>query len=63
MVLSELEAYSSCVSALRAQGELNNQRRKILSDLASMFNITPERHKTEIRRAVNDEILATVATW
>jgi hypothetical protein len=63
VAFSELEAYSSCVSALRAQGELNKERRKVLCDLASMLNITPERHKTEVRRAVNDEILTTVANW
>ncbi len=49
------------VSALRAQGDLTKDRRKILSDLSSMLNVSVERHKTEVRRALNDEVLATVA--
>ena len=49
------------VSALRAQGELTKERRKILSDLSSALNVGPERHKCEIRRAVNDEQLSTIA--
>ena len=58
---SELEAYSSMVSALRAQGELTKERRKVMSDLSNVLNISIERHKAEIRRAVNDELLNTVA--
>ncbi|TRY67763.1 hypothetical protein TCAL_16926 [Tigriopus californicus] len=56
----ELEAYSGVVSALRVQGELTKERRKILADLSNVLNITPERHKTEVRRAINDELLGTV---
>lgn len=58
---SELEAYSSLVSALRAQGELSKEKRKLLQDLASTLNISMERHRAEVRRAVNDEKLATIA--
>ncbi|XP_067007392.1 BRCA2-interacting transcriptional repressor EMSY isoform X2 [Anabrus simplex] len=57
----ELEAYGSLVSALRAQGELSKEKRKLLQDLASILNISMERHRAEIRRAVNDEKLATIA--
>ncbi|PNF25978.1 hypothetical protein B7P43_G06364 [Cryptotermes secundus] len=57
----ELEAYSSLVSALRAQGELSKEKRKLLQDLASTLNISMERHRAEVRRAVNDEKLATIA--
>jgi len=59
--LLELEAYSSVVSAFRAQGDLTKDRRKILSDLGSALNVNVDRHKAEIRRALNDERLATVA--
>lgn len=57
----ELEAYGSLVSALRAQGELSKEKRKLLQDLASALNISMERHRAEVRRAVNDEKLATIA--
>ena len=59
--ISELEAYSSVVSALRAQGELTKERRKIMNDLSNILNISIERHKAEIRRAINDEQLNTIA--
>ena len=57
----ELEAYSSVVNALRGQGDLNKERRKVLSDLSAVLNVSIDRHKAEIRRAVNDELLNTVA--
>ena len=57
----ELEAYSNVVNALRAQGELSKERRKVLNDLSNVLNIPIERHKAEIRRAVNDEMLNTIA--
>ena len=56
-----MEAYSSVVSALRAQGELTKERRKIMNDLSNVLNIPIERHKAEVRRAVNDELLNTIA--
>jgi hypothetical protein len=46
---------------LRAQGELNKDRRKLLEDLSALMKISPERHKAEIRRAVNDEKLGCIA--
>ena len=46
---------------MRAQGDLTKERRKVLSDLSGILNIAPERHKTEVRRAINDELLATVS--
>jgi hypothetical protein len=49
------------VSTLRAQGELNKDRRKLLEDLSVLMKISPERHKAEIRRAVNDEKLGCIA--
>lgn len=58
---SELETYGAVVSTLRAQGELNKDRRKLLEDLSVLMKISPERHKAEIRRAVNDEKLGRIA--
>lgn len=49
------------MSTLRAQGELNKDRRKLLEDLSVLMKISPERHKAEIRRAVNDEKLGCIA--
>ncbi|KAG1651045.1 BRCA2-interacting transcriptional repressor EMSY [Nymphon striatum] len=57
----ELEAYSSVISALRAQGELTKEKKKLLQELCSTLSIPTERHRAEIRRAVNDEKLYTIA--
>lgn len=57
----ELEAYCSIVSAFRAQGELNKSKKKVLNDLQNILSISTERHRAEIRRAVNDEKLETIA--
>lgn len=57
----ELEAYASIVSAFRAQGELTKEKKRILQELCSSLSISVERHRAEIRRAVNDEKLGTVA--
>lgn len=56
-----MEAYASIVSAFRAQGELSKDKKKILQDLCSSLSISVERHRAEIRRAVNDEKLGTIA--
>lgn len=60
-IVSELEAYAGLVTALRAQGPLNQDKLKVLKETSSLLNITQERHKAEIRRAVNDEKLNTIA--
>lgn len=57
----ELEAYSHLVSALRAQGPLNQDKRKLLKETSIALNITQERHKAEVRRAISDEKLNTIA--
>ncbi|CAG0890955.1 unnamed protein product [Darwinula stevensoni] len=57
----ELEAYSSVVSALRAQGAFTKRKRKILRLLGKQCIISVERQKAEIRRAANDEVLETIA--
>jgi len=63
LFIKELEAYGAVVSALRAQGDLTKERRKVLVDLGNLLNVQVDRHKAEIRRALNDETLATVARW
>ncbi|XP_033759788.1 LOW QUALITY PROTEIN: BRCA2-interacting transcriptional repressor EMSY-like [Pecten maximus] len=57
----ELEAYSSLVSAFRAQGDLNKEKKRILQDLQQNLSISTERHRAEVRRAINDEKLSTIA--
>ncbi|KAG5330447.1 EMSY protein, partial [Acromyrmex charruanus] len=57
----ELDAYGSMVSVLRAQGPFTNEKQKLLQELAKVLHISNERHRAEIRRAVNDEKLATIA--
>lgn len=49
------------VGAFRAQGSLSEFKSKILKDLREAFHISDDRHKAEIRRAVNDETLSTIA--
>lgn len=60
-MILELEAYASLVSALRAQGALNTEKIKLLKESSVVLNISQDRHKAEVRRAVNDEKLNTIA--
>ncbi|XP_068600585.1 BRCA2-interacting transcriptional repressor EMSY [Brachionichthys hirsutus] len=57
----ELEAYAGVVSALRAQGDLTRDKKDLLAELTKLLGISTERHRAEVRRAVNDERLATIA--
>nr|XP_022920560.1 BRCA2-interacting transcriptional repressor EMSY [Onthophagus taurus] len=57
----ELEAYGCLISALRAQGPLSQDKLKLLRDAGIILNISQDRHKAEVRRAVNDEKLNTIA--
>ncbi|GFO11518.1 chromosome 11 open reading frame 30 [Plakobranchus ocellatus] len=57
----ELEAYASIISVFRAQGDLSKDKKSILQDLQQTLSISTERHRAEVRRAVNDEKLATIA--
>ncbi|CAH1781802.1 unnamed protein product [Owenia fusiformis] len=57
----ELEAYSSLVSALRAQGDLTSAKKSFLQNAQNLFSISTERHRAEVRRAINDEKLTTIA--
>ncbi|KAF3419781.1 hypothetical protein E2986_07869 [Frieseomelitta varia] len=49
------------VSVLRAQGPFTSEKQKLLQELAKVLHISNERHRAEVRRAVNDEKLATIA--
>nr|XP_031828976.1 BRCA2-interacting transcriptional repressor EMSY isoform X1 [Nomia melanderi] len=57
----ELDAYGSMVSVLRAQGPFTSEKQKLLQELAKVLHISNERHRAEVRRAVNDEKLAMIA--
>lgn len=57
----ELDAYASIVSAFRAQGDLTAKKLELLQELQIVLHVTLDRHKAEIRRAINDETLYTIA--
>lgn len=49
------------VSVLRAQGPFTDEKQKLLEELAKVLHISNERHRAEIRRAVNDDKLGMIA--
>lgn len=57
----ELLCYSDVVSVLRAQGPLSDEKRTVLTNLQKILSISDERNKAELRRAANNEKLATIA--
>lgn len=57
----ELEAYSNMVNVFRAQGALEDNRKKLLQELRAVLHITQDRHSAEARRVSNDQLLATIA--
>ncbi|XP_045762204.1 BRCA2-interacting transcriptional repressor EMSY isoform X2 [Maniola jurtina] len=57
----ELEAYSNMMTVFRAQGELEDNRKKLLEELRAVLHISSDRHNAEARRVSNDELLATIA--
>ncbi|XP_063701708.1 BRCA2-interacting transcriptional repressor EMSY [Culicoides brevitarsis] len=57
----ELEAYSSVMNAFRSQGDLTDDKTRILKDLRVAFHISDDRHKAEARRVSNDERFNTIA--
>uniref|UniRef100_A0A8C9V3L2 BRCA2-interacting transcriptional repressor EMSY n=1 Tax=Scleropages formosus TaxID=113540 RepID=A0A8C9V3L2_SCLFO len=59
--LPELEAYAGVITALRAQGDLTKDKKDLLGELTKVLSISTERHRAEVRRAVNDERLTTIA--
>lgn len=60
-LLLELEAYSNMISVFRAQGALEDNRKKLLEELRAVLHISNDRHSAEARRVSNDELLATIA--
>ncbi|XP_074100241.1 uncharacterized protein LOC141528200 isoform X2 [Cotesia typhae] len=57
----ELDAYGNVVSVLRAQGSFTEDKKRLLEELAKVLHISNERHRAEVRRAVNDEKLSYIA--
>ncbi|XP_035731069.1 BRCA2-interacting transcriptional repressor EMSY-like isoform X1 [Vespa mandarinia] len=57
----ELDAYGNMVSVLRAQGPLTSNKQRLLQELTKILHISNERHRAEVRRAVNDEKLTMIA--
>ncbi|KAJ2953870.1 hypothetical protein O0L34_g1498 [Tuta absoluta] len=57
----ELEAYSNIIGVFRAQGALEDNRKKLLEELRAVLHISNDRHSAEARRVSNDELLATIA--
>ena len=60
-LIAELQTYASCISVLRAQGPLTKDKRLAIDNLRHIFHIKTDRHKAEVRRAVNDELLTTIS--
>ena len=50
------------MDAYRAGGVLTDEKKSSLENVAKLLNISKERHKAEVRRAVNDELLNTIST-
>ena len=59
--VAECQAYTSLVDAYRAGGVLTEEKKTSLESVAALLNISGARHKAEIRRAVNDEVLNTIS--
>ncbi|XP_057327669.1 BRCA2-interacting transcriptional repressor EMSY isoform X2 [Microplitis mediator] len=57
----ELDAYGNMVSVLRAQGSFTEDKKRLLEEIAKVLHISNERHRAEVRRAVNDEKLSYIA--
>ncbi len=51
------------MDALRAQGMLNKKKQEVLKNLAVALKVGEERCRSEIRRAVNDDLLNSIAQW
>ena len=49
------------VDAYRAGGVLTEEKKSSLESVAALLNISGSRHRAEVRRAVNDEVLKTIS--
>lgn len=61
MTQTEINAYSSVVSAFRAQGEMNWEKLKVLTQLQQMLHISTNRHSMELLRCEADVKIQQVA--
>ena len=62
MLIADAQATrDGVVDALRAGGDLTEERAGVLGDLARLLHISHTRRNTEIRRALNSELFATIA--
>uniref|UniRef100_A0A914ZF86 ENT domain-containing protein n=3 Tax=Parascaris univalens TaxID=6257 RepID=A0A914ZF86_PARUN len=57
----ELDAFSSVVNAMRAQGMLTEYKEILLDHLKSALFISDSFYKAEIRRATDDDVLSRIA--
>ncbi|KAM3727397.1 BRCA2-interacting transcriptional repressor EMSY [Dirofilaria immitis] len=57
----EKDAFSTVVSAFRAQGMLNDYKKILLEHLKTALFISDESYHAEIRQAANDEVLSKIA--
>jgi hypothetical protein len=53
----ELTAYSTVLTAFRAQGELTWRKEKILQELRDVLRIPEERHRLELARVLSEAAL------
>ncbi|CAF1455254.1 unnamed protein product [Didymodactylos carnosus] len=56
-----INSYSQIISALRAQGDLTKDKLPLLPVLQQAFNVSRERHTAEVKRALYDEQLTSIA--
>jgi hypothetical protein len=57
----ELEAHSALITAIRAQGNLTEEKNSFLKESRNIFKISIERHKAELRRASNDKTICKIS--
>ena len=57
-----VNTYSQIVSAFRAQGDLTDEKLTILPVLQNALGISRERHTAEVKRALYDEQLSSIAS-
>lgn len=59
---SEIACYATLLRVFRAQGELSWAKSKILEDLRALLHISPQRHRAELMRAEQDDLLQRIAS-
>lgn len=61
LLITELSAYSECISAMRAGGKINDEKRELLEKLRDVFQIPMDRHHAEVRRVLANDQLSVIA--